>query len=216
MKDKFDYIQNQNLCGINIGDKVKVIRKAANFENGWDNEWTPSMDAAVGNEYKVIFNNGALGFSLDFDSDMDFPYFVLSKVIEKPEQPNPNFEGYDEEFMDATLRDSIKLLRDTLDYAKLNSQTPKPASGYTATLTFDLTTVDGAEAWHVHKQAYELHSFAFEVLYNLSKNFEREVQAQADRIMMENTTAADDGELAVDILRRLINELADNYNLNVN
>ena len=214
------YLERQNECGIKVGDKVKVVRNAANYEDGWCNVWTPKMDAAVGNEYKVISNNGELGFTLDLDSNYDFPYFVLSKVVEKPEpspQPtNDDFKGYDEEFMDATLRESIQLLRDTLDYAQLNSQTPKPASGYTATLTFDLTTEDGAEAWRMHNQVRELHSFAFEVLYNLSKNFERDLEVQAERIIMENTTAADDVELAVDILRRLINGLSDNYNLNVN
>lgn len=204
------YLERQNECGIKVGDKVKVVRNAADYEDGWDNEWIPIMNAAVGNEYKVISNNGELGFTLDLDSNYDFPYFVLSKVVEKTEpSPQPtddDFEGYDEEFMDATLRDSIKLLRDTLDYAKLNSQTPKPASGYTATLTFDLTTADGAEAWHIHKQAYELNSFAFEVLYNLTKNFERDLEYAIEH---------NDDSDPVQMLRNLIAELSDNYNLNV-
>lgn len=202
------YIERQNECGIKVGDKVKVIRKAEDNEDGWGEVWTPRMDAAVGNEYKVTDNKGIDGFSIGFrGADFTVPYFVLSKVVEKPEQTNPDFEGYDTDYMDATLRESIQLLRDTLDYAKLNSQTPKPASGYTATLTFDLTTEDGAEAWHIHKQAYELNSFAFEVLYNLSKNFERDLEYAIEH---------NDDSDPVQMLRNLIAELSDNYNLNVN
>lgn len=204
------YIERQNECGIKVGDNVKVIRKAESGEDGWENTWIFAMDGAVGNEYKVIGNDGTCGLTLDLDVGLNFPYFVLSKVVEKTEpSPQPtddDFEGYDEEFMDATLRDSIKLLRDTLDYAKLNSQTPKPASGYTATLTFDLTTADGAEAWHIHKQAYELNSFAFEVLYNLTKNFERDLEYAIEH---------NDDSDPVQMLRNLIAELSDNYNLNV-
>lgn len=201
------YFERQNECGIKVGDKVKVIRRANHYEDGWKNPWDVEMDKAIGNEYIVLRLDGYAGITLDFDLAFMFPYFVLSKVIEKPKQPNDDFKGYDEEFMDATLRDSIKLLRDTLDHAKLNSQPPKPASGYTATLTFDLTTEDGAEAWRMHNQVRELHSFAFEVLYNLTKNFERELEMAIER---------DDDSDGIEILRRLINELSDNYNLNVN
>lgn len=202
MKDKFDYIQDQSLCGINIGDTVKVIRNAEDGENGWASLWDSFMDEAIGNEYKVICNNGVHGFTLDFSNrEYTFPYFALSKVVEKPEpSPQPtddDFKGYDTDYMDATLRDSIKLLRDTLDYAKLNSQTPKPASGYTATLTFDLTTEDGAEAWRMHNQVRELHSFAFEVLYNMTRNFERD---------LEYAIKYNDDSDPVQMLRRLIAE----------
>lgn len=214
------YLERQNECGIKVGDKVKVVRNAADYEDGWDNEWIPIMNAAVGNEYKVIANNGELGFTLDLDSSYDFPYFALSKVAEKPE-PSPqstddDFTGYDTDYMDNWIKEAVERRQAELEAMRNPVQTPKPASGYTATLTFDLTTIDGAEAWQTHKQADELRSFAFEVLYNLSKNFERTLDVQAERIITENTTVADDVELAVDILRRLINELAENYNLNVN
>lgn len=205
------YLERQNECGIKVGDKVKVVRKAENHEDGWGNMWIPLMDPAVGNEYEVIGVHGISGITINFYLGLTFPYFVLSKVVEKSEpSPQPtddDFKGYDEEFMDATLRDSIKLLRDTLDYAKLNSQPPKPASGYTATLTFDLTTEDGAEAWRMHNQVRELHSFAFEVLYNLSNNFERDLEYAIEH---------NDDSDPVQMLRNLIAELSDNYNLNVN
>lgn len=140
------------------------------------------------------------------------------------DQINHDFDGYDTDYMDAWIKQAVERHQAELEARRaydrgmeiIKSNNPKPASGYTATLTFDLTTEDGAEAWRMHNQVRELHSFAFEVLYNLSNNFERYLEVQAERIIMGNTTVADDVELAVDILRRLINELSDNYNLNVN
>lgn len=131
------------------------------------------------------------------------------------DQINHDFDGYDTDYMDAWIKQAVERHQAELEARRaydrgmeiIKSNNPKPASGYTATITFDLTTVDGAEAWHVHKQAYELHSFAFEVLYNLTKNFERELEMAIER---------DDDSDVIEILRRLINELSDNYNLNVN
>lgn len=209
------YLERQNECGIKVGDKVKVIRKSEDYEDGWENTWETVMDDAVGNEYEVIGVHGINGITINFDLGLNFPYFVLSKVVEKPEpSPQPtdgDFKGYNTDDIDNWFKESIELHQAELEakraydqwMATIKPDNPKPASGYTATLAFDLTTEDGGEAWHIHKQAVELHSFAFEVLYNLTRDFERAYDADPEAS-------------PVDILSSLIAELAENYNLNVN
>ena len=67
--------------GINVGDTVKVIRKAQSYEMGWQTAWDPYMDEMIGKEYTV---------SEVFDgvyhlSDLYwFPFFVLEKIKSKP------------------------------------------------------------------------------------------------------------------------------------
>ncbi len=34
-QEDLQYIRKQNSCGIKVGDKVKVLRKAEDYENGW-------------------------------------------------------------------------------------------------------------------------------------------------------------------------------------
>ena len=66
--------------GINIGDTVKVIRKASDYEMGWPTTWNPDMDDAVGNEYTV----SAIDIGeYQLDCLYWFPFFVLEKI--KPE-----------------------------------------------------------------------------------------------------------------------------------
>ena len=64
--------------GINIGDTVKVIRKASDYEMGWLTAWHPDMDKMIGNEYTVVE-------IVDGDYKLDdlywFPFFVLEKII---------------------------------------------------------------------------------------------------------------------------------------
>ena len=63
--------------GINVGDIVKVVRKAQSEEMGWTGYWQPDMDDTIGNEYTVsdIIDGDYL-----LDDDWWFPFFVLEKV----------------------------------------------------------------------------------------------------------------------------------------
>jgi len=85
---KVSYLDGYKKCGINVGDKVKVKRKAEDLEAGWSDSWVSDMDSAVGRIGVVIGKNGKYGFELRFrpiKSKVDptgytFPYYVLEKV----------------------------------------------------------------------------------------------------------------------------------------
>ena len=82
------YLEEHNSCGIKVGDKVKVIRVAKNYENGWDNVWNnyskisgKTMDNFVNEIHIVTYDHIELGFELDHA--WTFPYFVLEKIYQE-------------------------------------------------------------------------------------------------------------------------------------
>lgn len=79
---ELSYAERQAKSGINVGDVVRVERKAETNEQGWDNCWTSSMDDTIGKVGKVIDANEH-GFYVAFPELMEgwrLPYFALSKV----------------------------------------------------------------------------------------------------------------------------------------
>jgi hypothetical protein len=73
-----EYIKASIESGIKVGDTVKVLRKAKDFEQGWGNAWTVSMSENIGSESKVVRSDNGCGFTLC--DGMDYPYFVLKLV----------------------------------------------------------------------------------------------------------------------------------------
>ena len=76
------YAELQEESGLKVGDWVKVIRTAKDFENDWVTAWCKSMNDYVGKIFQIhdICHKGIL-----FKEDgYKFPYFVLEKT-EKPE-----------------------------------------------------------------------------------------------------------------------------------
>ena len=72
--------------GINIGDTVRVMRKASNYEMGWPTAWASDMDKMIGNEYTVVeIVNGVY----NLDNLYWFPFFVLENI--KPAKPTYRF-----------------------------------------------------------------------------------------------------------------------------
>lgn len=72
---------------IKAGDKVRVLRKAKSYEDGWDNAWLDSMDKGIGETLTVDGSCGDCGIALYgsmFGHWYKFPYFVLEKVEDKP------------------------------------------------------------------------------------------------------------------------------------
>ena len=72
------YVVGQRQSGIQIGDTVRVIKKARGQQDGWGLQWTQHMDSTVGKEY-VVERGGAqehYGFKLK-DTSCTYPYFVL-------------------------------------------------------------------------------------------------------------------------------------------
>ena len=72
------YAELQEESGLKVGDWVKVIRTAKDFENDWVTAWCKSMDDYVGKVFQIhdICHKGIL-----FKEDgYKFPYFVLGKT----------------------------------------------------------------------------------------------------------------------------------------
>lgn len=86
---KKSYIERQDEWikknDIKIGDKVRIIRKAADMEDGWGVGWaSSSMDSFIGKEARVRRINGRAGIHAGCDNGLgswNFPYFVLEKVV---------------------------------------------------------------------------------------------------------------------------------------
>ena len=80
----------QDNCGIEVGDYVKVLRKAQNHENGWKLSWKKRMDIFIGNTLEVLDKNDDWGFQLSasdgFYGYYHFPFFVL-ELVEKGHKP---------------------------------------------------------------------------------------------------------------------------------
>lgn len=86
------YLAMQEASGIKIGDTVRVLRKAGDWEMGWNNEWVDDdMDGYIGREWEVIGINGTRGVTLN--KGWGFPFFVLEKVKDAPRFIGIN--GYD-------------------------------------------------------------------------------------------------------------------------
>jgi hypothetical protein len=75
------YIQMQKECGIEVGDTVKVLRKAKDYEMGWSNSWVGCMDVLVGETFKVKFSGGG---GVQLSNDYCVPFFVLELVSKSP------------------------------------------------------------------------------------------------------------------------------------
>ena len=73
-------MEGQKKSGIEAGDRVKVIRRARNYESGWGLEWSDNMDNCVSEILTVNFNAGDWGFY--FKNIGWIPFFVLEKVAD--------------------------------------------------------------------------------------------------------------------------------------
>lgn len=77
------YLAMQEASGIKVGDTVRVLRKAADGEMGWNNEWDDDeMDGYVGREWQVTEVYGDCGVLLN--RGCYFPFFVLEKIKGAP------------------------------------------------------------------------------------------------------------------------------------
>ena len=77
------YEKRQRECGLKVGDKVKILRKAEDYEDGWDNVWPEGADTWVGKTGVIKGNGMLIGFKVFLEEENDwwfFPYFILEKV----------------------------------------------------------------------------------------------------------------------------------------
>lgn len=80
------YLAMQEASGIEVGDVVKILRKATDHEMGWKNTWPCEMDEHVG-QTEVVSDIAKGGITLD-NHFFAFPFFVL-EVVKKYEEFKP-------------------------------------------------------------------------------------------------------------------------------
>ena len=100
--------------GLKKGDYVKVIRKAKDYEDGWDSRWTKERDDFIGKVIPVSDIGESTGVILSYCccdwAGYDFPYFVLEKV-----EPEPKYVPFEspQEFISAYNKASKEVRSDT-------------------------------------------------------------------------------------------------------
>jgi len=77
------YEEDQINSGLKVGDRVKVLRKASDDENGWDNIWMSEMSKSI-KQIGTIVDIYKTGVTIIFDdswlsTSYSYPYFVLQK-----------------------------------------------------------------------------------------------------------------------------------------
>ena len=90
-KESNNYLTGHKNSGLKVGDMVKVIKKADDYEAGWGCNWDSIKNNYVGKILKITSDEGVDGFALN--NQWHFPYFVLEKVEEPIE---PKIETYND------------------------------------------------------------------------------------------------------------------------
>ena len=83
MTEQEKYLEGHRNCGIKVGDRVRVTRKAESRKAGWDNWWEEGMDEFVGETVIVLVDWENHGFRCVQPEGYEFfvfPYFVLEKI----------------------------------------------------------------------------------------------------------------------------------------
>lgn len=113
MTNEEAYLALQEACGFKPGDRVKILRRASYHENGWDNDWTDSMEMCIGGTFDVKEINGLYGIRLkDYNeafpsSGHYYPFFVLELIEKKKEEKklfDPDYRP--EVFQKVLIRDN--------------------------------------------------------------------------------------------------------------
>lgn len=89
------WIEENNL---EVGDYVKVTRKANENEHGWKGLWLDDMDESVAKTL-MVKDIGICDNNIGLEDDYYYPYFVLEKI----ELPKPEYVPFEskEEFIEA-------------------------------------------------------------------------------------------------------------------
>lgn len=85
MTEQEKYLEGHMNCGIKVGDRVRVTRKAEDLENGWGDFWAEDMDTEIGQTLIVVEDYKKYGFACQKTLDENdlyraYPYFVLEKI----------------------------------------------------------------------------------------------------------------------------------------
>ena len=78
-----NYVEGHRKSGIKVGDKVRVTRKAEDYEDGWDNTWECEMDSLLNEkEFNIVeaLEEKGFGIIVPYNRYWWLPYFVLEKI----------------------------------------------------------------------------------------------------------------------------------------
>jgi hypothetical protein len=125
-----DYLKAHRASGIEVGDKVRVLRSAKHYEQGWENCWDEfGMDNAVGGIFEVLSDNNGMGFMLSYRSEpndlyrktvFNFPWFVLEVIEKKKKCPvQLDFGCVDPADIEEAISDYITTNAIRLNYPQL-------------------------------------------------------------------------------------------------
>ena len=95
-----EYVHLQKMwleaTGVKKGDWVKVMRAAEDHESGWNNSWTPDMDAVVGTFVQVLGSwdtNGIEVASGKFSPpSYRLPFFILDPADYHPKSRREKYK----------------------------------------------------------------------------------------------------------------------------
>lgn len=82
-KSKTDYVRNQRNSDIEKGDTVDVIKKAKDWEDGWQGVWEEEYNKMIGKRGRVIQVDNDNGKGVLVKTELKnayLPYFVLEKI----------------------------------------------------------------------------------------------------------------------------------------
>lgn len=101
MPNARQYQEAQDASGLQVGDKVRVIRPAHDRELGWSNSWNGDggMDDSIG-EIGIImglWGGTGTGVQISFPnapeaSGFGYPFFILELVEPAPEVDEEEYE----------------------------------------------------------------------------------------------------------------------------
>lgn len=80
------YEAQHSVCGLAVGDKVRVTRRPENGERGWDLGFDPELAPHIGKVFEIVGDEGKFGFSIPLNLRGSIwvyprvPFFVLEKV----------------------------------------------------------------------------------------------------------------------------------------
>lgn len=77
LNEEEQYSWDQNRCGLKVGDSVKVIRTAKNYEKGWPNGWPKDMNERIGLESEITKISPS---GIELNSMFSYPFFVLEYI----------------------------------------------------------------------------------------------------------------------------------------
>lgn len=136
-----EWIKANNL---KVGDKVKVVREAIDYENGWENCWVDRMRVNEIHTLKSHFGNSVL-----LSDGLRYPYFCLEKVEEVKESKEKTIEEwlnelpepYRTQALNNTTEKDRKLIRNSMQLA--------------IAWAFDWDCSEGASYWEAVHDYYE-------------------------------------------------------------